>query len=131
MSPVAVAKISYNEGAWKVPAHLGSALPCFRVTDRQRAGNMVYRRAEPRFLEPALVSLPEVAAMNIAKEDLATWVKLGMKRRVGEGFVATGTQVRAGAKCGHDSRCRGRGLSATYRGGSAECPHQTPGRVES
>ena len=80
-------------------------------------------RAEPRFLEPALVSLPEVSAMDLSKTDLATWVKLGMKRRVGEGFVATGTQVRAGAKCGHDSRCRGRGLSATYRGGSAECPH--------
>ena len=42
--------------------------------------------------------------MSIPKTDLATWVKLGMKRRVGEGFVATGTQVRAGAKCGHDSR---------------------------
>ena len=58
--------------------------------------------------------------MSIPKTDLAVWVKLGMKRRVGEGFVATGTQVRAGAKGGHDSRCRGRGMSATCLGGSAE-----------
>lgn len=62
--------------------------------------------------------------MSIPKTDLAIWVKLGMKRRVGEGFVATGTQVRAGAKGGHDSRCRGRGMSATCLGGSAEGPHR-------
>ena len=88
-------------------------------------------RAEPRFLEPALVSLPEVSAMDLSKTDLATWVKLGMKRRVGEGFVATGTQVRGCGrerKCGHDSRRRGRGVSATCRGGSAECPHQGESR---
>jgi hypothetical protein len=112
MSPVAVAKCAYDDEEWMVPAQLGPVLPCF-----SSCGSTLWRKhALERslvFLSRLRFCLPEVSGMSIPKTDLATWVKLGMKRRVGEGFVATGTQVRAEAKCGHDSRCRGRGVSAT------------------